>query len=98
MRSFRGICYSLAMACMSLAYHVAMPVMRYAEVAISYAKATVRELSCGVEKLKRELVQVFAQDPHHATGIGEGLGREGHGFRQVSAIAIGAEERTALAV
>lgn len=97
MKIFRSIGFSLAMACLGLAA-CAAPLLRLVEPVWEYLSYGFDGMACGVQKLKRELVQVFAQDPHHASGVGEGLTPDSNGFRQTSAVAIGAEERTALAI
>lgn len=94
MKSFRSIGLALLVlaACIcDVAYAIAEPLLRY--ISIGY-----ETMACGVEKLKRELAQVFRQDEQRATGVGCGLDRESNGFRQSSAANIGAEERMALAI
>jgi hypothetical protein len=94
---FRNIGLALAVACMGLASRIADDLAYAIAPMLRYVSYGCEAMACGVEKLKRELVHVFAQDPHQATGFGEGLSRDSHGFRQSSAFQIGAEERTALA-
>jgi hypothetical protein len=90
---FRSIGAALAAAigcCIALAAHVIEPIL--------YAIASGCEaMACGVAKLTRELVHSHAQSHQLATGIGCGLSREGHGFRQTSASDLGAQ-RTPLSI
>lgn len=93
MRSFRTIGLAIAGvlgSCMGV-------MSRLVEPMLYFIAAGCDALACGVAKLKRELVHQFGEDVHHATGVGAGLDREGHGFRQHSATAIGLDERTAFA-
>lgn len=93
MKSFRSIllaCSSLFSACMGVVACLVEPLVLL--VAHGF-----KELECGVQKLKRELVHNFADAPMTMTGAGCGLTPEGHGFRQTSASDLGAQ-RTPLSI
>lgn len=93
MKSFRSIlfaCAGVLYACMGVLASLVEPLVHL--VAHGF-----KELECGVQKLKRELVHNFSEAPMAMTGVGCGLTPEGHGFRQASASDIGAR-RTPLSI
>jgi hypothetical protein len=93
MKSFRSIAYALAgvlSACFGIASCLLEPL-------VHLVVHRVKDLECGVQKLKRELVHNFTDAPMAMTGFGCGLTPEGHGFRQTSASDLGAQ-RTPLSI
>lgn len=93
MKSFRSIGLALARvvsACFGIVAALAAPL-------VQLVTSGIDAMACGVEKLKRELVHSYAQSHQMATGVGCGLSREGHGFRQTSASDLGAQ-RTPLSI
>lgn len=69
---------ALSGAC-SVMSAVVKPLVRYLAVG-------VERLASGVDKLHRELAQKFSESAEPAMGVSSGLSREGHGYRQASAM------------
>jgi hypothetical protein len=55
------------------------------EPLVRFVSSICRDMACGVAKLKRELAYKFSEDSQSASGVGEGLRKDSHGYRQTSA-------------